>query len=360
MSSKQKQREKMAPKMGKMDIDYQVLHDAFFRYQEKPRMTGVGDLYHEGKEFEIHLREKRPGDVSEELRKSLGMIDAVSPPPWLINMQRYGPPPSWPNLKIAGLNAPIPQGANYGYHPGGWGKPPVDEFGRPLYGDVFGTGLSKEPEAHKLEVAKIREMGHWGELQEEEEESESEEEEEEEEDISGDESVDEGGRQSVDTAEMSGASSVISGMETPESLDLRKRNTPAGSTTPGDSSMGTQALVEAAPKQLYQVLETKDTSALGGLMGSTHKYVVPSMDKGTGAKLVQKQQVEGVQIALDPSEMEGLDAETLAAKYQQAQDAAKASQQGEDYSDIIEENEKKRKFQADRQDKSKKQKDFKF
>jgi len=357
MSLKQKQREKMAPKMGKMDIDYQVLHDAFFRYQEKPRMTGVGDLYHEGKEFEIHLKEKRPGDVSEELRKAIGMVDLVSPPPWLINMQRYGPPPSWPNLKIAGLNAPIPQGANYGYHPGGWGKPPVDEFGRPLYGDVFGTGVSKEPEAHKLEVAKIREMGHWGELQEEEEESESEEEEEDEE-ISGDESVDEGGRQSVDTADQSGASSVISGMETPESLDLRKRNTPAGSTTPGDSSQGT--MVSSEPKQLYQVLEQKDASALGGLMGSTHKYSVPSMDKGTGAKLVQKQQVEGVQIALDPSEMEGLDAETLAAKYQQAQDAAKASQQGEDYSDIIEENEKKRKMQADRQDKSKKHKDFKF
>ena len=24
-------------------------------------------------------------------------------------------------------------------HPGGWGKPPVDEYGRPLYGDVFGV-----------------------------------------------------------------------------------------------------------------------------------------------------------------------------------------------------------------------------
>ena len=29
------------------------------------------------------------------------------------------------------------QGAKFGYQPGGWGKPPVDEFGRPLYGDVF-------------------------------------------------------------------------------------------------------------------------------------------------------------------------------------------------------------------------------
>ena len=53
-------------------------------------------------------------------------------------MQRFGPPPSYPHLKIAGLNSPIPPGASFGYHPGGWGKPPVDENGRPLYGNVFG------------------------------------------------------------------------------------------------------------------------------------------------------------------------------------------------------------------------------
>jgi splicing factor 3B subunit 2 len=46
-------------------------------------------------------------------------------------------------LKIPGLNAPIPDGSSFGYHAGGWGKPPVDEFGRPLYGDVFGlTGIA--------------------------------------------------------------------------------------------------------------------------------------------------------------------------------------------------------------------------
>lgn len=53
-------------------------------------------------------------------------------------MQRYGPPPSYPHLKIPGLNCPIPEGCSFGYHAGGWGKPPVDEFGKPLYGDVFG------------------------------------------------------------------------------------------------------------------------------------------------------------------------------------------------------------------------------
>ena len=37
---------------GKLDIDYQVLHDAFFKYQTKPELTPLGDLYYEGKEFE--------------------------------------------------------------------------------------------------------------------------------------------------------------------------------------------------------------------------------------------------------------------------------------------------------------------
>lgn len=26
------------------------------------------------------------------------------------------------------------------YEPGEWGKPPVDENGKPIYGDVFGVG----------------------------------------------------------------------------------------------------------------------------------------------------------------------------------------------------------------------------
>ena len=50
---KQKARERVKPKMGKIDIDYQVLHDAFFKYQTKPKLTGHGELYYEGKEFEV-------------------------------------------------------------------------------------------------------------------------------------------------------------------------------------------------------------------------------------------------------------------------------------------------------------------
>ena len=79
-----------------------------------------------------------PGVLSPELKQALGMSE-MSPAPWLINMQRYGPPPSYPSLKVPGLNSPIPPGAEFGYHPGGWGKPPVDAAGQPLYGDVFGV-----------------------------------------------------------------------------------------------------------------------------------------------------------------------------------------------------------------------------
>lgn len=51
----------------------------------------------------------------------------LTPPPWLYQMQRYGPPPSYQHVKIPGLNSPIPEGAEWGYQNQGWGKIPVDE-----------------------------------------------------------------------------------------------------------------------------------------------------------------------------------------------------------------------------------------
>lgn len=64
------------------------------------------------------------------------------------------------------------QGASFGYHAGGWGKPPVDEQGKPLYGDVFGI---QQQEAPVVEEDEQIENQPWGELESEsEEESESE------------------------------------------------------------------------------------------------------------------------------------------------------------------------------------------
>ena len=99
-SLKTKMKEKIRPKMGKIDIDYQKLHDAFFKWQTKPKVTIHGDLYYEGKEFETRLKDKKPGELTNELRQALGMPTGPNahkcPPPWLIAMQRYGPPPSYP------------------------------------------------------------------------------------------------------------------------------------------------------------------------------------------------------------------------------------------------------------------------
>lgn len=38
-----------------LDYSSQVLHDAFFKYQTKPKLTHHGDLYYEGKEFEVQI-----------------------------------------------------------------------------------------------------------------------------------------------------------------------------------------------------------------------------------------------------------------------------------------------------------------
>lgn len=64
----------------------QVLYDAFFKHQRKPKMTYLGELYYEGKEYEAKLEHLRPGVLSPDLREALGMSES-SPPPWLVNMQ---------------------------------------------------------------------------------------------------------------------------------------------------------------------------------------------------------------------------------------------------------------------------------
>ena len=331
--------------MGRMDVDYQVLHDAFFKWQTKPPLSCPGEVYYEGKEFEVHLKEKRPGFLSASMKAALGMPEGA-PPPWLINMQRYGPPPSYPNLRVAGLNAPIPEGASFGYHPGGWGKPPVDEYGRPLYGDVFGAQSNGPPEpSFRPEDT----GGHWGELPDEDEEEDYDEDE-------GFEAVGDDGfartiqqppaleLSSTDASETSGietpldgASSVVSGMqssglETPQSIDLRKR---AGAETPESSSAGSQPL--------YQVIgeEKARASQAGTLFASDKRY-----------------NVSGVAASLDPEDAGDQNALRDAYQARQAapdQGVADALAQGTSA--------QKRKIDASRGKASKRRKekdDFKF
>uniref|UniRef100_A0A8C9XQW4 Splicing factor 3b, subunit 2 n=1 Tax=Sander lucioperca TaxID=283035 RepID=A0A8C9XQW4_SANLU len=345
---KTKMREKVRPKMGKIDIDYQKLHDAFFKWQIKPKLTIHGDLYYEGKEFETRLKEKKPGDLSDELRIALGMPVGPNahkvPPPWLIAMQRYGPPPSYPNLKIPGLNSPIPENCTFGYHAGGWGKPPVDEMGKPLYGDVFGTNAADfQAKAEEEEV----DHAPWGELEPSDEESSEEEEEEE----SDEEKPDETGFFTPADSGLitpGGFSSVPAGMETPELIELRKKKIEEamdGNETP----------------QLFTVLPERRTGPIGAaMMASTHIY-----DAMAGRKAGGGQESQGVEVALAPEELE-LDPMAMTQKYEEHVREQQAQVEKEDFSDMVAEHaakqkQKKRKAQPqDTRGGAKKYKEFKF
>ncbi|XP_048883855.1 splicing factor 3B subunit 2 [Brienomyrus brachyistius] len=348
---KTKMREKVRPKMGKIDIDYQKLHDAFFKWQIKPKLTIHGDLYYEGKEFETRLKEKKPGDLSDELRIALGMPVGPNshkvPPPWLIAMQRYGPPPSYPNLKIPGLNSPIPEGCSFGYHAGGWGKPPVDETGRPLYGDVFGTNAGDfQAKAEEEEVDHTP----WGELEPSDEESSEEEEEEESDEDKPDET---GFFTPADSGLITpgGFSSVPAGMETPELIELRKKKIEEamdGNETP----------------QLFTVLPERRTGPVGAaMMASTHIYDVSGAM--AGRKAGGGQESQGVEVALAPEELE-LDPMAMTQKYEEHVREQQAQVEKEDFSDMVAEHaakqkQKKRKAQPqDNRSGAKKYKEFKF
>nr|XP_016853939.1 PREDICTED: splicing factor 3B subunit 2 [Anolis carolinensis] len=346
---KSKMREKVRPKMGKIDIDYQKLHDAFFKWQTKPKLTIHGDLYYEGKEFETRLKEKKPGDLSDELRIALGMPVGPNahkvPPPWLIAMQRYGPPPSYPNLKIPGLNSPIPEGCSFGYHAGGWGKPPVDETGKPLYGDVFGTNAAEfQTKTEEEEIDRTP----WGELEPSDEESS---EEEEDEDSDEDKPDETGFITPADSGLITpgGFSSVPAGMETPELIELRKKKIEEamdGSETP----------------QLFTVLPEKRTATVGGaMMGSTHIYDMATVMSRKGPV----PEIQGVEVALAPEELE-LDPMAMTQKYEEHVREQQAQVEKEDFSDMVAEHaakqkQKKRKAQPqDTRAGAKKYKEFKF
>lgn len=295
MTAKRKNRNRVAPKMGALDVDYRTLYDAFFKHQNKAsiqeKLTYFGDLYYEGKEFETQKSNdlKVGGPLSDRLRDALGMTAENSPPPWLLNMQRYGPPPSYPNLKIPGLNAPLPAGCSYGYHLNGWGKPPVDNFGRPLYGgNPFdppgntGQSLTSHWDFDAASGAVVTSDGKtigkkpWGalpmglEIDEEEEESSSEEESEESSDESSQDEMVESEEEEGQVLDGKRRENVLhpqDGMESvapTSALDLRK---PDGEETPAPS------------KQLYTVLPqtfANTEKQSGAVFTSDVAYVLPN------------------------------------------------------------------------------------
>lgn len=102
---KARMRARVQPKSGQLDLDYDVLYDAFFKHQIKPQLLKYGELYYEGIDGNVdQLTERtmaqfKPGNLSLELQKALG-ITSGSLPPWFDNIKLLGSPPDYPNMKI--------------------------------------------------------------------------------------------------------------------------------------------------------------------------------------------------------------------------------------------------------------------
>lgn len=339
---KQKQRERVQGKVGKLDIDYQKLYEAFFRHQVKPTLTRYGEVYYEGKEWETNLRHLRPGELSEDLREALNMPPGA-PPPWLIHQQRFGPPPSYPGLKIPGLNAAPPPGASWGFHPGGYGKPPLDDFNRPLYGgDIYGTeGIGQQDNAA---AGAPVEKTLWGELQEREEEEEDEEESDEEEDDEEGEEEDIGAGMETPLAggTASAAPTDFGGLESVGGDFVLRKQT---------RSTDTEEL--SAPRSAYQVLPEQNIRAQGFFGGEraydlkSAQQHIPVLGQETGNR---KRKVGDVDASVDLDALERddrLSKEEVQRQFEaqrqaQAEGQWKGRVDQEDLSQMIEQESRKR------------------
>merc|ERR1711976_708161 len=255
----------------------------------------------------------------------------------------------------------IPHGCSFGYHAGGWGKPPVDEYGRPLYGDVFGTDPKSQEE---MEVDTARINFRWGQIESDSESEESESASEE--DSSGDDekaaksSDDEAEAPKTETPQQrekpkeSGMETPAStpsgppgGMETPDAIQLRKKREIE------------QAMEQREHKDLYKVIPEKRHKIGSSAMGSQHTYDLSKMRN------------DGTELNLTPDEL-AMDQDSIRRRMEQRMNAKQADEAGEnDMSEMVQDHlrhtQKKRARQAARnnpdnqQDASKKQRrDFKF
>jgi splicing factor 3B subunit 2 len=226
-------------------------------------------------------------------------IPPGAPPPWLINQQRFGPPPSYPALKIPGLNAPPPPGAMWGYHPGGYGKPPVDEHNRPLYGgDIFGVLQTQQ----NVQQGEPIEKELWGELQPPEEDSEEEESEEEEE---------------ADEEDVGAGLQTPSGLETPSGMastvpsEYGGAESIAGEFDVRKYHRGTETEESTHPRSAYQIIPEQQTTVQGFFGGDRIYDLKPSQHNlpvlGVDEQNRKRKKPGDVDVSVDPDTLQAHD-----------------------------------------------------
>lgn len=252
---KQEQRARVQPKMGKLDIDYQKLHDAFFKFQTKPKLLGFGDLYYEGREatdeYDGAVDDIKPGVVSKKLRAALGLTDkdTNSPPPWITIMQQIGKPPSYEKLLIPGIDMEY---SNKGY-------------------TTTAHYESHNNQAHENFVWGVLEEGESSEEEEEEEEDESE-------------------LNDPEEADIQGSDEATRNPEKVELTEFTRYKTTVVNTTKDDDDVSSNS------KPLYTVIKENALVQGSGLLLGDFGYEIPSQKTPESNEIpiadVKKQETE--------------------------------------------------------------------
>lgn len=128
------------------------------------------------------------------------------------------------------------------------------------------------------------------------------------------------------------ASGVPAGMETPDSIELRKKRIEA-------------EMEESETPLLYHVVPERKNERIGGsMMASTHIYDINTASKRTTA--VDREGM--VELALNPDELD-LDNEAMAQRYEQQLREQQGHLQKEDLSDMLAEHVARQKSKRKRQ-----------
>ena len=291
-SLRKEMRERARPKLGRLEIDYSVLHDAFFVHQTKPPLSLHGEVYYECKEVEDPLKALRPGrPLSQALLSALGLAEATpsTPPPWLSAMQTFGPPPGYPHIRIPGVNAPLPPGASWGVGIGEWGRPPTDAMGKGRWGEIFGAPSVVGPCGVLVDHPMHARRGQlWaqvsrGEVEEAEEEL-----------------------AIVPAAEPVQAEEAQPGVvDHVVSLAHYANTEEAAAALAASGGVGAGGVVVGGERQLYTVLGQKEAAVGAAQFGTSFVYEVPSEAVS-----------EGVAVSIAADELATMDTASLKRKYE--------------------------------------------
>lgn len=191
-------------------------------------------------------------------------------------------------------------GAQWGYHPGGWGRAPVDEVGRPIWGWI--EDLPPNPD--QLLIDKSHK---WGLLPDAEEEEEEEMEDQMQVQESAEAEEEEPTQARLSEADISRGLESVPGIETPSEIELRKFR-------------------PQEPQQLYQVVQAQAASVGSAVYGSEFTYAVPPPPPGATASahakktggevvnLIKSHKTAAIDVALTPEDLE-LSEDDLRKKY---------------------------------------------